>query len=147
MNQEKIRNIIEAALMVSDKPLNMSRILSLFGRDEENIDLMGAVPEDNSWQARQLGYDSRHFTIDWDNKMATCPQDRTSCSWSLAKTRSQRPVVKIKFRRKDCGACSTIDLCTHNRERRRTLTVLAPQAHFEAQQDARAPGLWGLGFL
>lgn len=101
------------------------------------LDLMGAVPDDNSWQARQGGYDSRHFTIDWDNECAICPQNHTSCSWSLAKTRSQRPVVKIKFRRKDCGACLQVDLCTNNREKRRTLTVLAPQLHFEAQQEAR----------
>lgn len=38
MNREKIRNIIEAALMVSEKPLNMARIQSLFGQDAEQID-------------------------------------------------------------------------------------------------------------
>lgn len=38
MNQETIKNIIEAALMVSEKPLNMARILSLFGQDAEKID-------------------------------------------------------------------------------------------------------------
>lgn len=38
MNQEMIKNIIEAALMVSEKPLDMARILSLFGRDAEDID-------------------------------------------------------------------------------------------------------------
>ncbi|MBK8987689.1 MAG: IS1182 family transposase [Chloroflexi bacterium] len=101
------------------------------------LNLMGAVPNDNSWQVRQQGYDSRHFTIDWDNECAVCPQNQTSCSWSLAKTRSQRPVVKIKFRCKDCNACPQVDLCTNNKEKRRTLTVLAPQAHFEAQQEAR----------
>lgn len=106
-------------------------------RDDHNIDLMGAVPDDNSWQARQGGYDSRHFAIDWDNEVAVCPQDHPINSWSLAKTRSQRPVVKIKFRRKDCKACPTISLCTKNNEKRRTLTILAPQSHFEAQQSAR----------
>ena len=45
--------------------------------------------------------------------------------------------MKIKFRRKHCGTCPQIDLCTRNKERRRTLTILAPQAHFEAQQAAR----------
>lgn len=104
---------------------------------EYAVDLMGAVPDDNSWQALHQGYDSRHFTINWDKEQAVCPQNHTSCSWSLAKTRSQRPVVKIKFRRKDCGACTQIALCTNNKEKRRTLTVLAPRAHFEAQQEAR----------
>ena len=38
MNQEKIKNIIEAALMVSDKPLNFARILELFEKDAEAMD-------------------------------------------------------------------------------------------------------------
>ena len=69
------------------------------------IDLMGAVPDDNSWQARQGGHDSRQFVIDWENECAVCPQGQTSCSWSLAQTGSQRPVVKIKFRQRECAAC------------------------------------------
>ena len=38
MNQEKIKNILEAALMVSDRPLSMARIISLFEKDAEAID-------------------------------------------------------------------------------------------------------------
>ena len=38
MNQEKIKNIIEAALMVSDKPLSIVRILELFEKDAEAMD-------------------------------------------------------------------------------------------------------------
>ena len=38
MNQEKIKNILEAALMVSDKPLGMARLISLFEKDSEEID-------------------------------------------------------------------------------------------------------------
>ena len=38
MNTEKIRNIIEAALMVSDKPLSMQQLLSLFELDAETVD-------------------------------------------------------------------------------------------------------------
>jgi segregation and condensation protein B len=38
MNQEKIKCIIEAALMVSDKPLSMARILALFEKDIEEPD-------------------------------------------------------------------------------------------------------------
>src|SRR5690606_35509464 len=55
----------------------------------------------------------------------------------LAQTRSQRPVVKIKFRNRDCAPCPLLALCTDNHEQRRTLTLLAPQAHYEAQQNAR----------
>lgn len=38
MNQEKIKNIIEAALMVSDKPLSLAQMLSLFEKDSEAVD-------------------------------------------------------------------------------------------------------------
>ena len=38
MNQEKIKNIIEAALMVSDKPLSLAGIAGLFEKDMEEID-------------------------------------------------------------------------------------------------------------
>jgi transposase len=103
------------------------------------IDFIGPIPDDNSWQARLGGYDSTQFVIDWDKQSATCPQGKQSCSWTPALTKSQRPVVKIKFRQSECATCLTRDLCTHNaQESRRTLTVLAPQSHYQAQQLARS---------
>jgi transposase len=57
--------------------------------------------------------------------------------WVVGETRSQRPVVKIKFRHADGGLCPAIALCTDHHAKRRTLTILAPQTHFEAQQNAR----------
>ena len=36
-------------------------------QQDYDITLMGAVPDDNSWQARKQGYDSRQFAIDWLN--------------------------------------------------------------------------------
>lgn len=38
MNQEKIKNIIEAVLMATDKPLSIARILELFEKDAEAMD-------------------------------------------------------------------------------------------------------------
>ncbi|MGH8120204.1 MAG: SMC-Scp complex subunit ScpB [Gammaproteobacteria bacterium] len=38
MNQQKIKGIIEAALMVSDKPLNMAQFEALFAKDMEFVD-------------------------------------------------------------------------------------------------------------
>jgi len=103
------------------------------------IDFIGPIPDDNSWQARLGGYDSTQFVIDWGKQCATCPQGKQSCSWTAALTKSQRPVVKIKFRQSECAACLARDLCTHNtQESRRTLTILAPQSHYEAQLTARS---------
>lgn len=115
----------------------MSVEQAIEAQEHHQINLMGPVPDDTSWQARQHGYDSTHFMIDWEHEQATCPEGNQSCSWSLANTRSQRPVVKIKSRRADCATCPTIDLCTSNREKRRTLTVLYPQHHYDTQQILR----------
>lgn len=130
-----LKACLPAAHFVDEDYMSVDHLVH--ARDDYNMDLMGAVPDDTSWQARQGGYDSRHFRIDWNKEVAICPQGHPSNSWSLAKTRSQRPVVKIKFRRKDCGVCPTVSFCMKNNEKRRTLTVLAPQSHFEGQQDAR----------
>jgi len=37
MNREKVKYIVEAALMVSEKPLSVTRLLSLFGQDSEEV--------------------------------------------------------------------------------------------------------------
>jgi transposase len=106
-------------------------------RKQHQIELMDPVPDDNSWQDRQSGYDSHHFSIDWEHTSAVCPQGNRSCSWSLAKTCSERPVEKIKFRHADYFVCPVIALCTDNHEQRRILSILSPQADFETQQWAR----------
>ena len=38
MNQEKVKYIIEAALMVSDKPLSVAQLAALFEKDVEQVD-------------------------------------------------------------------------------------------------------------
>jgi transposase len=119
-------------------PGYMSVELLIKARQDYDIDLLGPVPDDNSWQSREGGYDSSRFTIDWDQQRVTCPQGKQSCSWSLAQARGHRPVVKIKFRQADCAECPVRSCCTRTtKAKRRTLTILAPQAHFEAQQSAR----------
>lgn len=119
-------------------PGYMSVELLMNAHQNYGINLLGPVPDDNSWQAREGGYDSTQFTIDWDNQWVICPQGKQSCGWSLAQTRSQRPVVKVKFSQTDCAVCPARSCCTRTtKTKRRTLTILAPQAHFEAQQFAR----------
>jgi len=119
-------------------PGYLSVELLIKARQDYGIDLLGPVPDDNSWQSREGGYDSSQFSIDWDLQQATCPQGKQSCSWSLALARAHRPVVKIKFRQADCATCPVRSCCTRTTKAKRpTLTIQAPQAHFEAQQAAR----------
>lgn len=116
----------------------MSVGLLMHTQEEYRIDLLGPVPDDTSWQAKEGAYDIRRFVIDWAGHSAMCPQGKHSKSWTPAQTRSQRPVVKVKFSLTDCSPCPSRSCCTRNHnEKRRTLTFLAPQSHFEAQQLAR----------
>jgi segregation and condensation protein B len=59
MSQEKLKNIIEAALMVSNQPLSVVRILSLFETDQtmepERDDILGAIEAlQNDYQERGI---------------------------------------------------------------------------------------------
>jgi len=135
------RDLAEKGCLPDDHivdPGYMSVELLMNARQDYGINLLGPIPNDNSWQAREGGYDSSQFIIDWDNHCAVCPQSKQSCSWSLAQARAHRPVVKIKFRQADCADCPVRSCCTRTtKAKRRTLTILAPQAHFEEQQSAR----------
>jgi transposase len=47
------------------------------------IDLIGPPYKDNTWQAKaDQGFEVANFRIDWEKKMATCPQERKSIRWS-----------------------------------------------------------------
>jgi segregation and condensation protein B len=82
MNQEQLKNIIEAALMVSDKPMSINRLLELFQKDVEEIEreeIMVAIQElQDDYQTRGIelakvanGYriQSRAEYADWVNRL------------------------------------------------------------------------------
>jgi transposase len=101
------------------------------------VELVGPTRADYHWQAHeQKGFAASDFTIDWRNQQAICPQARSSVSWTPAKDRSQRDVIKIKFASADCGACISQKLCTHSNRPRRTLTI-RPEQQYVALHAAR----------
>jgi segregation and condensation protein B len=82
MNQEQLKNVIEAALMVSDKPMSINRLLELFQKDVEEIEreeIMAAIQElQDDYQSRGIeltkvanGYriQSRAEYADWVNRL------------------------------------------------------------------------------
>lgn len=104
-------------------------------RQEFGVDLVGPTRLDYKWQAKAgAGFASRDFTIDWEGQEATCPEGRTSTSWTPAVDRGRNEVIKIKFSTKDCGSCTRRAECT--RGKRRTLTV-RPQEQYLALHVAR----------
>jgi len=99
------------------------------------IALIGPLLTDTSAQARAgNGYARADFTIDYDARTVTCPQGRTSASWTPCTQRGKDAIVAT-FSAGDCGPCPARSLCTTGR--RRQLTVL-PRDLAQAQAAARA---------
>jgi transposase len=103
------------------------------------VDLFGPTRPNMHWQARAgEGFDIQHFRVDWEKQQATCPEGRTSVSWTPAVDNRHTKVIKIKFATKDCRSCLSRTRCvrSENPHPRRTITV-QPQAPYEALQAAR----------
>jgi hypothetical protein len=103
------------------------------------IALAGPLLADTSAQARAAnGYARADFTIDYDAMAVTCPQGKTSASWSPCRHNGKDTIVAT-FSPGDCGPCPARDLCTTSSRKRRQLTIL-PRGLAEAQAAARAAG-------
>ncbi len=102
------------------------------------IDLVGPTRRNHQWQAREpAGFDADHFLIDWQHQQATCPEGRTSSSWTPAIDNRTNQVIKIKFSTTDCQMCPSRSLCTHSsRHTRRTVTI-RPQEQYLALKQRR----------
>jgi len=101
------------------------------------VDLLGPVPPDPSWQAKdQGGFATACFVIDWEARHAICPRGRPSRYWMERQDRHGHPVVQIRFAQADCQACPARAQCTQAATQPRTLTLRA-QAAYEALQAAR----------
>jgi hypothetical protein len=101
------------------------------------IALIGPLLAGTSAQARAgNGYARADFTAGYDIKTVTCPQGKTSASWTPCAQRGKDAVVAT-FSASDCGPCPARSLCTTSGKKRRQLTVL-PRDLAEAQAAARA---------
>jgi len=104
---------------------------------EYNVQLLGPVLPDPSWQAKTAGaFGTAAFTIDWDNRTARCPQGSASVSWLEGQNAHGHEIVHIWFDRKICAACPARAHCTKSVAGPRTLRLSAQPQH-EALQRAR----------
>src|SRR5215216_4061707 len=54
----------------------------LAARADHDVELVGPLPPDSGWQARdEDGFDLTRFHIDWDHRQVICPDDKTSRNW------------------------------------------------------------------
>ena len=100
------------------------------------ITLVGPLLADNSPQARSGGYTTDAFSIDFDHQQVTCPQGKTSTSWSPCTQRGTEAIV-VRFDTDTCAACPVRDHCTTARRGGRQLS-LRPRAIHHAVHAARA---------
>jgi transposase len=104
----------------------------LASSEKQGIRLLGPTMPDSSWQAKAgKGFDLAHFSIDWSNQQATCPQGLTSARFSPAGER-----IEIVFATPTCAACPVRQDCTRSHTTGRVLH-LRPQAAHEALQAQR----------
>ena len=110
-------------------------------RKDYQVDLLGPIRSDNSWQAREIGaFDITRFQIDWENQTITCPMGKTSSHWGPGKGPRGKPTIQVQFRRKVCFACEVRQQCTRSKTAARCLTLhpkeqqLAVQAARQRQQ-------------
>jgi len=104
---------------------------------KKGIDLVGPVPSSKSWQDRDEGaFDHTCFQVDWEQRMAICPQGKTSIRCTDRKTWRGTPSLIFVFDRKDCLPCPVRKQCSRAKQAGRTLT-LYPQEQYEAQLEAR----------
>jgi transposase len=99
------------------------------------IALIGPLLADTSAQARAgKGYARADFAIDYDTEAVTCPQGKTSVSWTPCTQRGKDAIV-VQFSAADCGPCPARALCTTGKRRQLTLP---PRELAAAQAAARA---------
>ena len=111
-------------------------------RTQHGIDLVGPGRPNVSWQSRSGGdaFTMADFTLDWDRRVARCPEGKESGLWSSgAKHRGPGSVIHVQFRAADCQACPSRARCTRSRSKYqgRVLAVM-PQSEHEALAAARA---------
>lgn len=115
----------------------LSAALVLHEAARHGTALIGPLRTDPSAQARAgNGYASADFTVDYDARQVTCPQGKTSSSWSPCIQRGKDAVI-AKFTVGDCGPCPARELCT--RGKRRQVNV-PPRDLAEVRAAARAAG-------
>ena len=111
--------------------------LIVTSRTAHQMELLGPVLPDTSWQARAgQGFALACFHVDWDARQVTCPRGRQSRSWRPGHDTDGQAIIHVWFDQADCAACAVRPQCTKAETRPRTMK-LRPQAQHEALQAAR----------
>jgi transposase len=113
----------------------------IMAHQQYSIDLVGPARPDQSWQSRaEEAFSAADFAVDWDRRVARCPEGKESTGWfESAKRPGRRSSIRARFRAADCRACASRTRCTRARLglHGRVLALL-PKREYEALAAARA---------
>ena len=116
----------------------MNVVNTVNSHEDLNIELIGPVRPDTSWQAtQQTGYDISHFLVDWDAESVTCPGGNTSRTWSLSTDKHGDQSIAVRFAKQDCAECPARQLCTRAESDPRGLRLQPSQQLHDSLQSAR----------
>jgi transposase len=140
MTQTIHESLAKKALLPSQHLLDMAYVDAehlVTSRSEYEVDLLGKVPGDSSWQAKTpRGFDLSCFAIDWDNQRVRCPSGQLSQAWRERSDDYGNSVIEVRFDRAKCAACEHRNLCTQAKKEPRLLKFRHREQH-EALQAAR----------
>jgi transposase len=101
------------------------------------IDLVGPARVNPTWQTKVEGaYTGEQFKIDWEQRVAHCPQGVASADWRDYSNAEEKPYHLVYFPKAACQACQARTLCTRAKQQPRRL-YLHPQPEHEALHAAR----------
>ncbi len=140
MTQAIHESLAKKALLPSQHLLDMAYVDAenlVTSRSEYEVDLLGKVPGDSSWQAKTpRGFDLSCFAIDWDNQRVRCPSGQLSQAWRERSDDYGNRVIEVRFDRAKCATCEHRNLCTQAKKEPRLLKFRHREQH-EALQAAR----------
>jgi transposase len=93
-------------------------------RTQYDIDLIGRLPAESSWQARQAdGVSTAQFQFNWARQEVICPQGQVAHMSPVRFNTAGQPVVDIHFRTAACQDCPLRQRCTQRTAGGRSLKV------------------------
>ena len=93
-------------------------------RTQYGIDLIGRLPAESSWQARQAdGVSTAQFQFNWARQEVICPQGQVAPMSPVRFNTAGQPVVDIHFRTAACQDCPLRQRCTQSTAGGRSLKV------------------------
>jgi transposase len=130
------RDLLPDVHLVDAGYVSVGQILA--AADDHDVQLIGPLPPDTSWQAGDDdAFDLTRFAIDYDARHVVCPTGKVSRNWQPGRSRDGLPIIRATFRQPDCRPCPDRARCTRSEDNARHVTFL-PRRQQQAQQRIRA---------